>query len=257
VYDQGWEQERARIAGIEALWEEGSRALLEGVGVKAGMRCLEVGAGGGALVEWLAAQGCQVVATDIDTRFVQPLAGAAVTVVEHDITTGPPETGAFDLVHARLVVEHLPDRPAVLGHMAAALKPGGCLVVEDLDWTAFGTDPPDPLTERIGGGILAFMAAAGFEPRYGRRVVSDVAGAGLERVRGEGRVLVVDDASPGFAFFRLSFEALREQAIGTGHLDAADAEAFAARLAEGRLRVITPVVVAAIGWRPLSPASGP
>jgi SAM-dependent methyltransferase len=254
VYDQSWEQERARIAGIEALWEPGSRALLEEVGVAAGMRCLEVGAGGGALVEWLAAQGCQVVATDIDTRFVEPLAGDAVAVVEHDITTGPPEEAAFDLVHARLVVEHLPDRPAVLRHMAAALVPGGCLVVEDYDWTGFGTDPPDDLTDRIGAGILGFMAAAGFEPRYGRRVVSDLAAAGLEHVRGEGRVRVVDQTSPGFAFFRLSFEALREQAIGTGHLDAADADAFADRLSQGGMRVITPALVAAIGRRPVGSA---
>jgi SAM-dependent methyltransferase len=257
VYDQGWEQERARIAGIEALWEPGSRALLEELGVAAGMRCLEVGAGGGALVEWLADRGCAVVATDIDTRFLTALASEAVTVVEHDITTGPPEAGAFDLVHARLVVEHLPDRPGVLAHMAAALKPGGRLVVEDYDWVTFGADPPDPLADRIGAGILGFMAAAGFEPRYGRRVVSDLAAAGLEDVRGEGRLRVIDDASPGFAFFRLSFEALREQAIGSGHLDAADAEAFAARLAEGGMRLVSPVLIAGSGRRPLSPASGP
>jgi SAM-dependent methyltransferase len=250
AYDAAWQQERARLAGIEALWDPGSRALLAGLGAGAGSRCLEVGAGGGALVEWLAAQGADVVATDLDPRFVEPLAGPGVEVRTHDITTGPPETAAFDLVHARLVVEHVPDPRGAVANMAAAVRPGGLLVVEDYDWTAFGADPPDALTERIAAGVTAFMSRGGFDPLYGRRVVSDVAAAGMEDVRGEGRQLVVDDTHPGFAFFRLSFEALKGGAIAAGTLTAADAEAFAARLASGGLRVITPVVVTAVGRRP-------
>jgi SAM-dependent methyltransferase len=250
AYDAAWQQERARLAGIEALWDSGSRALLAELGAGPGWECLEVGAGGGALVEWLAAQGARVVATDIDPRFVEPLAGPSVEVRAHDITTGPPATEAFDLVHARLVVEHLPDPRAAVANMAAAVRPGGLLVVEDYDWTAFGADPPDPLTERIAGGVTAFMSKGGFDPLYGRRVVSDVAAAGMDEVRGEGRQRVVDDTHPGFAFFRLSFEALKGGAIAAGTMDAADAETFGQRLADGGLRVITPVVVAAIGRKP-------
>lgn len=253
AYDQAWKQERARLAGIEALWEPGSRAILAALGLGDGRRCLEVGAGGGALVEWLAGQvgaAGRVLATDLDPRFVEPLASETVEVRGHDIMTGPPERDAFDLVHARLVVEHLADPRAAVANMAAAVRPGGWLVVEDYDWTAFGADPPDALTERIAAGVIGFMAESGFDPTYGRRVVSDVAAAGLEDVRGEGRQRVVDDGHPGFRFFRLSFEALRSGAIAAGKLDAGDADAFARRLAEGGLRVITPVVVAAIGRRP-------
>ena len=253
AYDAAWQQERARLAGIEALWEPGSRALLGALGVEAGARCLEIGAGGGALVEWLAERvgpRGAVLATDLDPRFVEPLAGATVEVRRHDITTGPPERDAFDVVHARLVVEHLPDPRAAVANMAAAVRPGGWLVVEDYDWTAFGGDPPDALIARVAAGVTGFMAMGGFDPLYGRRVVSDLAAAGLAEVRGEGRQLVIDDAHPGFAFFRLSFEALRDGAIAAGTIDPADADAFAARLAEGGLRVITPVVVAAIGRRP-------
>ena len=78
VYDAAWEQERARLAGIEALWDAGSRALLTELGVGPHARVLEAGAGGGALGEWMAAQvgpHGRVLATDIDTRFVEPLAG--------------------------------------------------------------------------------------------------------------------------------------------------------------------------------------
>ena len=250
AYDAAWQQERARLAGIEALWDPGSRALLARLGAGAGWDCLEVGAGGGALVEWLAAQGGHVLATDIDPRFLEPLAGPSVEVRTHDITTGPPEAGAFDLVHARLVVEHLADPRSAVANMAAALRPGGLLVVEDYDWSAFGGDPPDELIERTVAGVIAFMAKGGFDPLYGRRVVSDVAAAGLEDVHGEGRQLVVDEVHPGFAFFRLSFEALKGGAIAAGTIEPGDADAFAERLATGGLRVITPVVVAGYGRRP-------
>jgi SAM-dependent methyltransferase len=252
AYDQAWEQERARLAGIEALWDPGSRALL--ADVRPGARCLEVGAGGGSLVAWLAERGARVVATDLDPRFLEPLAGSAIEVRRHDITSGPPEHGGFDLVHARLVIEHLPDPRAAVANMAAALRPGGVLVVEDYDWTAFGTDPPDPLTERVVAGVMGCMQMGGFDPLYGRRVVSDVAAAGCVDVRGEGRQLVVDDRHPGFAFFRLSFEALRGAAVAAGTMEAADADGFAARLATGGLRLLTPVVVAAVGRRPMPSA---
>src|SRR6202012_624857 len=45
----------------------------------------------------------------------------------------PPEPGTFDLVHARLVLVHVPDRARALATMAAALRPGGWLLVEDAD----------------------------------------------------------------------------------------------------------------------------
>jgi trans-aconitate methyltransferase len=39
----------------------------------------------------------------------------------------------FDLVHARLVLVHVPDRARALATMVAALRPGGWLLVEDAD----------------------------------------------------------------------------------------------------------------------------
>ena len=87
IYDQGFLQERARLAGIESLWDPGSQQLLDGLGIGAGWRCLEVGAGGGSLVDWMAGRGATVLAIDIDTRFVDPLAGDAVEVRRLDIRT--------------------------------------------------------------------------------------------------------------------------------------------------------------------------
>src|SRR5437660_4720475 len=110
VYDQGWDQERSRLAGIEALWDPGTEALLTALGVGPGWACLEVGAGGGSIVAWLCGkvgEEGKVVATDIDPRFVEPLEFPQLDVRRHDVTSDPLPDAAFDLVHSRLLLEHL------------------------------------------------------------------------------------------------------------------------------------------------------
>ena len=248
IYDQGFLQERARLAGIESLWDPGSQRLLDGLGIGAGWRCLEVGAGGGSLVDWMAGRGATVLAIDIDTRFVEPLAGDAVEVRQVDIRTDELPEREFDLVHARLVLEHLTERRQILERLAAALRPGGWMVIEDYDWTGLGFEDDDPRFDQVAEAIITFMQQAGFEPRYGRRVVADMAAAGLTDVRGEGRTLIIDSRSPGFDFFRLSFESLRDAVVGAGLLSREDADWAAARFAEDR-RVQTPLMMAGIGRR--------
>jgi hypothetical protein len=43
LYGGDYAQERDRLAGIEALWDPGSRSVLGELGVGTGWRCLEVG----------------------------------------------------------------------------------------------------------------------------------------------------------------------------------------------------------------------
>ena len=256
VYDQAWHDERARLAGIEALWDPGTQALLAGT-AGPGSRVLEVGAGRGSVVSWLATQvGAtgSVVAVDLDTRFLAPLRSDVVDVRQADVVTDELPVGAFDVVHARLLLEHLPQRDEVLDKLVAALCPGGTLVVEDYDWTGFGWESADEAEERVTEGILQLMTAAGFDRAYGRRVVSAFAERGLEEVTGEGRSLVVDDTHPGFAFFRLSFEQAAPLAVEAGLMTAEDLELVGGRLREGGRRLITPTLVAAVGRAPLEAA---
>ena len=92
------------------------------------------------------------------------------------------------------------------------------------------------------------MTTAGFERDYGRRVVSDMEAAGLTDLRGEGRARLIDSTSPGFDFFRLSFESLREAIVKAGRLSAEQAEAAATVFEEDR-RLLTPMMMAGIGRR--------
>jgi ubiquinone/menaquinone biosynthesis C-methylase UbiE len=252
AYDQGWKDERARLAGIEALWDPGTTALLAAHGAVAGASVLEAGAGGGSVVEWLAEQvgpTGHVLAVDIDVRFVQPLRSETVEVLQADLVDDELPEAAFDVVHCRMVLEHLAERSRVLDRLVRALRPGGTLVVEDYDWTSFGFDSADESDDRVIDGILALMSATGYDREYGRRLVGALAVRGLDPVHGEGRSLVIDQTHPGFAFFRLSFEQIIPVAIDAGLVTVADAGVVGGRLGDGR-RIMTPTLVAAIGRAP-------
>ncbi len=130
VFDQRRHEERERLVAMEDLWDAGTKAVIESLGIEPGRRCLEVGAGGGSIATWLAAKvepAGEVLATDISTRHLDVVDRPNVEVRRHDILGDPlPEEG-FDLVHARLVVEHLGRR--ALERMAAAVRPGGWVVL--------------------------------------------------------------------------------------------------------------------------------
>jgi SAM-dependent methyltransferase len=248
VYDPGFAEERKRLAGMESLWDPGSQALLDELGIGRGWKCLEVGAGGGSLVEWMAERGAHVTAIDIDTRFIESLASEAIEVRRVDIRTDELPEAEFDLVHARLVLEHLSDRRQILDRLAATLRPGGWIVIEDYDWSCFGFEGDDPGMNKVTQAIMDFMQKAGFERDYGRRVVDEIVDAGFADVRGEGRLRVIDSTSPGFDFFRLSFESLKGAVVDAGMLTVEEADAASARFGDD-MRVRTPLMMAGIGRR--------
>ena len=96
-----------------------------------GKRCLDVGAGAGSITHFLADQVGEngaVTALDINPIHIQP--HPRLTIIEHDLTTDTIE-GHYDLIHARLVLGHLPDRGPILYRLIQALAPGGYLLIED------------------------------------------------------------------------------------------------------------------------------
>ncbi len=122
------------------------------------------------------------------------------------------------------------------------------MIIEDYDWTNYGFEDGSQGFSEIGEVLFDFMTTAGFERDYGRRVVSDMEAAGLTELRGEGRAKLIDPTSPGFDFFRLTFESLREAVVKAGYLTAEQAEAAASVFHEDR-RLLTPMMMAGIGRR--------
>ena len=125
-----------RFDSLAALFNPVTFRHVEMLGISQGWRCWEVGVGGPSIPDWLSRRVCpsgQVIATDIDVRWVQRAIADNVEVRQHDVVADEPPTGPFDLVHERLVLIHLPRREEALERMVGALRPGGWLLLEDFD----------------------------------------------------------------------------------------------------------------------------
>src|SRR5262249_41220134 len=109
------------------------------LGVGEGWVCWEVGGGAGSIASWLARRvgaGGHVLGTDIDPRHLEALEALGLShlqVQRPDVGRGPVPPQAFDPIHARLVFMHVPTADQVLPQLVLALKPGGCLLIEDYD----------------------------------------------------------------------------------------------------------------------------
>jgi SAM-dependent methyltransferase len=255
VYDHAWTQERLRLAGLEAALDPGTHEHLARLGAGPGSRCLEIGAGGGAVAFWLAervAPGGVVVATDLETDFLKK--GAArhpgLEILKHDITAEDLPTG-FDIVHARWLVEWLPNKRQALTRMVAALRPGGVLIVEEPDFvTTFGTAEPPALRHVMICGMRHLEASCPVEVEYGRRVLDDLTAVGLVNVEAEGRCPVVRGGSPPAAhFLRLTLEKLRVALLDDGTVTEAEFAEAVAALEDPAVTVVMPMTVAGWGWR--------
>jgi 2-polyprenyl-3-methyl-5-hydroxy-6-metoxy-1,4-benzoquinol methylase len=176
LLDNAWQHARERLALLEAGQDPGTIRYLEMVRVGPGWNCLEVGGGGGSIAEWLCHRvgpTGHVVATDIDTRFLDALDYANLEVRRHNIARDELAQDAFDLVHTRAVLSHLVERDTALTRIVAALKPGGWLLVEEPDLASMLPDPGmDAVAARVFNdmktALMEVLAARGVDARYGR-----------------------------------------------------------------------------------------
>ncbi|MFF9344693.1 MULTISPECIES: class I SAM-dependent methyltransferase [unclassified Streptomyces] len=202
VFDNDSPHSDRHHASLEAALDPLTLGHLREAGVAPGMRCLEIGAGAGSVSRALlrlVSPGGTVTATDIKPGRIAPEPG--LTVLAHDVVADPLPEEAYDVVVARLVLQHLPERQAVLRRLAGALVPGGLLQVDEFD---AGHEPcllaPSPedarLYERFTRAKTTLMRAAGGDPTWGRRAPAALREAGLTGIRIRPHVLVRAPGTP-------------------------------------------------------------
>ena len=255
LLDNAGPQAPARLTALAAMFDPGTIRHLESRGVGPGWHCLEVGGGGGSVAAWLASRvgpTGHVLVTDIDPRFLQALDHPNVEIRRHDIARDPLPESAFDVIHLRLVLNHLPEPARVLGRLRTALKPGGWLVCEEFDSESM---PPDPavnagelrLKTHVALGRL--MANRGFDRRFGRRLFAHLRAQGLADVGAEGRLFMVQGGSPGADLVRANCEQLRRAMIDGGDVTAREIDHDLARLNEPQFMMPSSIMWAAWGRR--------
>jgi SAM-dependent methyltransferase len=246
-------KEKVRHGLLAAIADPSSIAALERIGVAPGWRCLDVGTGGGSIARWLAervAPGGSVLATDVDLRWAE--GGAAnLELRRHDIVKDDLERDAFDLVHARGLLQHLPRREEAIDRMIAATRPGGWVLFEDTDWIQFDAQPiPEPFA------ALAKLARAhnerqsGYDGALGRRYLPLLQGRGLEDVDAEGRVFTMHGGTPSAEWFVLALDWAKDALVGAGVFPREVVEEALAQARRPDFRILSPVLLSAWGRKP-------
>jgi SAM-dependent methyltransferase len=245
--------EAVRHGHLSAGFDPGSARLLSRLGVAPGWQVLEVGAGGGGLARWLADQvgvDGHVLATDIDLQFVgdQP---ANVELRRHDIATDPLPADRFDLAHARAVLQHVARREHALANMVAATRPGGWVVIEDVDWLVFEhQELPEPFATLSATILASSVEAYGYDGHWGRRLLGALRAAGLDQVDSRGKVVTMKGATPSAEWYVLALERSAPALVADGRLDAGLVVEALAQARDPDFAVLGPLTISAWGRRP-------
>lgn len=151
---EGWNQ---RYGGRELLWTaEPNRFLAAEVAELPPGRALDIATGEGRNAVWLAERGWEVTAVDFSdvgldkARRLAEEHGVDVDWVPADVIEYHPDEEAYDLV--AVLYLHIPPKPrrVVLARAAAAVAPGGVLLIvghdrDNLEHGHGGPDDPDIL----------------------------------------------------------------------------------------------------------------
>jgi hypothetical protein len=222
--DRERREERERIALVERYHDPLTAAALAAVGVVPGWRAWEVGAGGGSIA-----------------RRLSDLVGATGSVLA--------------TVHARLLLLHLPRRREGVARMRGALRPGGALVLGDVDFT--GHAPlavPEAPWSRAWDGFREATTAAGWDLEIGQRLPGMLEDAGLEGVESLRLGGEVAGGSLRCRLQRATLERLRPVILATGRCDASDLDAAGAMLLDPARGFRAPEIWAA--WGRCPPVAG-
>jgi SAM-dependent methyltransferase len=185
------EEDRLRRQAREL--EPEARWLLDQLDLRPGSSAIDLGCGLegilGLLAERVGPRG-RVVGVEKDghfaslaRRFVAERGANHVEVLQGDAkATGLPR-GAFDLVHARLVLVNVPEPERVAEEMVALARPGGMIASHEADYLAHVCDPPSRAWSRLFEAFEAYSRSNGIDLFVGRKTHRMFRGAGVADVQ--------------------------------------------------------------------------
>ncbi len=256
----GAEYQRLREQAL--WWQSATEDVLDRVGLKPGMSCLDVGSGPGVTMRMMADRvgpSGRVTGIEIDGEVgAQALAdlrgrgGATFDVIEANAVEIEQVPGApFDLTYCRLFLMHMQDPVAALERMLSWTRPGGVVVAQEFDFEAIAVEPLCPAMAEFNRLFEGVFRGHGRNLRAGRHLPAQFEAAGLGQPDGtlsEVKFLPLKDLAPLLIGV---YQGLFAAAAGLGIADPARAEQFrrdmTAAGADGRHYCLTPILIGA--WK--------
>jgi SAM-dependent methyltransferase len=234
-------REHERLRAQARVWEAATGRLLDQAGLAPGASCLDAGCGPGETMRVLAQRtgpAGRVLGIDTD----EAIGAAALAMLHgmghgncaflaHDLTaSGLVPGGPFDIVYARLLLFHLPQRVAVLARLWDAVAPGGHLIVQDYDIRSAGVLPPLDSVGELLQVITGTFTASGCDVHAGTRLPQLFAQAGVGHPDGTDVAGRIEPLASGRALFEGGFRSILPAALARGITTSPAAEAALAAI---------------------------
>jgi SAM-dependent methyltransferase len=244
-----------RFDALAELFNHSTFRHMDAIGLSPGWRVWEVGAGGASVPSWIAARtNSYVLATDIDTSWLEG-EDATYEATRHDIGTDPTPDHLFDLVHARLVLVHVPERTNALSTMVGAVRPGGWLFLEEADPGLQTFVCPDEfgdeqhLANKLKFAFRTLMSERGVDLSFGRTLPRLLRSAGMVDVQSDAYFPMGGAVCNELE--RATVEQIRERLISGGLATADEIQQHLSNIASGQLDLATSPMVSAWARKPM------
>jgi SAM-dependent methyltransferase len=234
-------QEHERLRTQARIWEAATGRLLDQVGLAPGASCLDAGCGPGETMRLMAHRvgpTGRVTGIDVDAalgsmaqEMLHDAGHRHCQFLAHDLTADEPIPGApFDLVYARLLLFHLPQRVAVLRRLWDAVAPGGHLVVQDYDLRTIGVLPTLPSVEEVARVLTGAFGAVGCDVQVGATLPLLLAQAGAGAPDGTDVAGRIETFAAGRPMLERTFRSILPAAVAHGITTGQDADATLAEV---------------------------
>lgn len=157
--------------------------------IKPGAKVLSVGCGPGVILSESCSRAPSVHGTGIDVspeRVQQAIqkhgSNKQLAFARGDAHAIPFDSDSFDVVYSRMLFEYLADKRKAAEEMTRVCRPGGTVLLQDLDGQLLWHYPEDPVMQRSIEKVVAGLARTGFDPFVGRKLFSLAQQAGLTNI---------------------------------------------------------------------------
>jgi SAM-dependent methyltransferase len=100
-----------------------------------------------------------------------------------DVQALPFESGSFDFVFCRFLMEYLPDKQHAMEEMVRVCRAGGKILLQDLDGQLVWHSPEDSELQQTIEQVVSRLASTGFDPFVGRKLFNLCFRAGLVEIK--------------------------------------------------------------------------
>jgi ubiquinone/menaquinone biosynthesis C-methylase UbiE len=158
--------------------------------LRPGAKVLSVGCGPGVILHAACASQSSIQGTGIDVsdeRVQQAThkysSHPDLRFVSGDAHAMPFPSDSFDLVYSRMLFEYLADKERAAAELVRVCRPGGTVLIQDLDGQLLWNYPEDPALQRGIEAVMAGLAGTGFDPFVGRKLFTLAHRAGLADIQ--------------------------------------------------------------------------